>query len=190
MTRVSQIVARTEPRKVTLVLAGGLLLLAVAVWQFHLHAQVKSYRALVSERGQSAQNVERERAGLGGGVLESTRAEVSRLENELYGDGPAVPVSQMASHVIGLLDGLAGQHSVTLAGVRPGPTAQVLGFVEVPFDVAVRGRYADLIAWLQAGEQALRPLVVKQFRIQPTERGGALEMTLRVVSYRAPRVGT
>jgi Tfp pilus assembly protein PilO len=190
MSRLQAMLMHCDPRRLALWLTLGLLVLGAGTWQFLLREQVQDYRTLVSERGQSADEVARERVGLDGSVLAPTESDVARLESELYGSTPAVPVSQMASHVIGLLDGLADRFSVRLAGVKPGATGEVLGFTEVPFDVQVHGEYPRLIAWLEAAEKGLRPLVVKQFRIEPVADGDELRMELRVVSYRAPRVSS
>ncbi len=179
-----------DPRKLALGLALGLVVLFGPTWQFLLREQLENYRALASERGQSAEEVARERVGLDGSVLATTESDVSRLEDELYGSTPAVPVSQMASHVIGLLDGLADQFSVRLAGVKPGAMGEVLGFTEVPLYVQVQGEYGQLIAWLEAAEKGLSPLVVKRFRIEPATGSAELRMELRVVSYRAPQVSS
>jgi len=121
-------------------------------------------------------------------ALAAAEARVSRLEQRLYGAGPEVPVSQMASHVIGRLDGLAREFQVRLAGVKPGTQAEVLGFAEVPFDVHVEGDYLRLMGWLGRVEGELHPMVVKRFRIEPLADAGLLRMELRVVSYRAPRL--
>ncbi len=184
---LAELLRRLELRSL-LLLGGGLALVAALAWQLVLREPVRSYRALVAERGESAQDVARERAGLDRQALEAAAARVAALEHELYGAGPPVPVSQMASHVIGRLDGQAREFQVRLSGVKPDTPGEVLGFVEVPFDVQVEGDYPRLIAWLEAVERELRPMVVKRFRMEPVAGDGRIRMDLRVVSYRAPRL--
>lgn len=184
----SDLMLRLTPRDLLLLSAAGLLLVAAAAWQLLLREQVQGYRVLVAERGASAQEVARERAGLDREALEAAAVRIARLEERLYGAGPPVPVSEMASHVIGRLDGLAGDFQVRLAGVKPGPQTEVLDFTEIPFDVQVEGDYPRLVDWLLAVERGLRPMVVKRFRFEPIDGAGILRMDLRVVSYRAPRL--
>ena len=179
---------RLDARSLTLLLLGGLALIAVAAWQFLLRDQVKSYRELLASRDESAHSVALERAAVAPETLAAAEARVAELEKQIYGAGPAVPTSQMASHVIGRLDGLARDFGVRLAGVKPGAHGEVLGFAEVPFDVQVEGDYLRLMGWLGRVEGELHPMVVKRFRIEPLADAGLLRMELRVVSYRAPRL--
>ena len=114
--------------------------------------------------------------------------QIEGLKMQLYGEGgkgAQRPVSQMTSYVIGRLDQLSSRHGVQLESVRPGERGQVLSFAEVPFDVEVTGEYFDLFAWLLDAEQALRPMIVKQFHLRPASGADGLQMKLRVVSYRA-----
>ena len=181
--------ARIEPRTLRLALLGVLATLVLGGYFYGFKSELVEYDRLGRLHLQSEEELASRQGGASDARIETLQREVAELETRLYGKGLPQPPSQMVSHIIAQLDRLAVHHRVGLVSVKPGRRGEVLSFAEVPFDVEVTGSYFDLYAWLQDAESELRPMVVKQFRMSPGGRDRAVLMSLRVVSYRAPRFG-
>lgn len=122
--------------------------------------------------------------------IDALETELRALRESLFGGSSAVPRRQIESFVIDSLDRLAGSHRVQLLGVEPEQPAQLLMFEELPFSIRVSGGYADLYGWLTEAENALRPMVVKQFSMVPARDRSSVTMELRLVAYRTPDAET
>jgi len=58
-------------------------------------------------------------------------------------------------------------------------------FGELPYDVRVQGNYFPLFDWLQDVEDELRPMLVKEFRMDRSGPSSLVSLELRLVAYRA-----
>lgn len=166
-SQLDQALDRLQPRQLRLLLGGGLLLLASALFFQLLWPQVKSYRALrnshaiLSASSGSQTDLARQVAALKG--------EVGQLRHRLQGDLGDLPPKQVEAHVIGLLQQLCWRHRLELASVRPQAGEEVHVFRETVFDVEVHGDYADFFAWLAEARDKLGFLVVKHYEIAPLQ---------------------
>ena len=181
--------ARLEPRTLRLALLGTLAVVLLGAYFYGFKGELKEFDQLGRLHLQSEEELASREGAAGEVRIAVLEEEIAALDARLYGKGLPQPPSQMVSHIIGQLDALAVRHRVDLMSVKPGPRGEVLSFAEVPFDVEIAGGYFDLFAWLQEAETELRPMVVKQFRMAPGARDAGIQMSLRVVSYRAPRLG-
>ncbi len=173
-----------------IMLGGTLVVVVLASHAYVFKAQLAELARLRDLRAASQSAVTSRHAAASIGELQAAERDVQVLEERLYGKTPRRGPSQMVAHIIGRLDQISVRHSVSLDSVTPGNQGRILAFTEAPFDVEVQGDYFDLYAWLQDAEVELRPLVVKQFELNPLGGGaGGLKMRLRVVSYRAPETG-
>lgn len=182
-------VEHVQPRAVVMGACGLLVLLLVAAWFLLIRPPLGRYHALAAEHAQSARDVAGLEASVDTGEIERLGARIEELEQVLQAGRDGASANEMMATIIGTLDRLAGEHRVVLAGVRPGETGDVLSFEEQPFDVEASGRYFDLIAWLQAAERELRPMLLKQFHFRAAGGGDGLVVSVRVVSYRVREAG-
>jgi type II secretory pathway component PulM len=109
---------RIDPRQLRLLLAGGLLLLAALFFSL-LWPQVKNYRALRHSQGilQQASTNQVELAQ----QQTTLRAGIAQLRHGLHGDMVDLPLKQVETRVIGLLQRLCERHHLELASVIPRP---------------------------------------------------------------------
>jgi Tfp pilus assembly protein PilO len=184
-SRLDQALDRLQPRQLRLLLGGGLLLLATALFFQLLWPQVKGYRALRNSHAillassGSQTDLARQVAALKG--------EVDELRHRLQGDLGDLPPKQVEAHVIGLLQQLCWRHRLELASVRPEAGEEVHVFRETVFDVEVHGDYADFFAWLAEARDKLGFLVVKHYEIAPLEADQAqprLAVKLHIGAWR------
>lgn len=115
--------------------------------------------------------------------IQNLRNEIVKLNSASKSATSDVSFSKMIAIVIGQLDQIAQQHSVTLLGVRPGNYIPVYMFDEMPFYVDVMGSYRSLFNWLYEIENKLGSLVVKRFEIEPGASQAERHMQLTIVSY-------
>jgi Tfp pilus assembly protein PilO len=176
---------RIDPRQLRLLLSGGLLLVA-ALFLSLLWPQVKHYRALRQSHG-ILQQASTNRAELAQQLI-AMRADIAQLRHRLHGDMVDLPLKQVETHVIGLLQRLCWRHHLELASVIPRPGETVHVFRETVLDVEVRGDYLDFFNWLQDMQDELGFLVVKQYEITPIEADRALpnlDVKIQIVAYRS-----
>ena len=173
------------PRTLPLVLASAFALTLLACYLYLFKQPLAQYRDLVSQHDRSAAELQAQRSSYDAAEIAALQSAIASAEDRLYGEGPRPGPRDLVPHVVDRLDGLSRDHAVSLRSVKPGKVEQVLMFDEVPFDIAVQGRYFDLYDWLLDVESALRPMVVKHFRIHPAGEAGTLQMDLRIVSYLA-----
>jgi len=174
--------ARVRPRLLLFVMSFLVLMVPVAAWLYLFKKPVAEYRELVRTRA-SLEVAIRESANLPAQMKMLTQ-EVALLTRRVRGEGPLLPAGQMAGHIIQQLDRLAPRYGVELVSVRPGLERNVQMFEEVPFEIEVRGSYFGLLDWLRDAEEQLAPLVVTQFGINAGKPGEALDMRLKMASYR------
>jgi Tfp pilus assembly protein PilO len=122
-----------------------------------------------------------------GGPLESQIAEQQKLNQtlnlHLYGAGDHLPANQMVVWVIAELDKVASRHQVTLGSVKPGDPEKVFNFHVLNFQVEITGSYRSLYAWLAELEEALGPIAINQFVIEPIPQSADVKMSLQIASY-------
>jgi Tfp pilus assembly protein PilO len=182
--RMFAALARLDPRMLlalTLLIAG---LMAVEGWLLLLRKPVAEYQTLVSTRdslGSSLAAAPSQQGELGR-LAEDLRQVSARLSGQFQ---PAGPSDQIASLVMAELDRSAGQNGITLAGIRPGPRREVLGFEEFSFDVNAQGSYLRLCQWLVDFERTLgQSATVSEFTMKAGDEGRVLALTLKVGLYR------
>ena len=173
-----------EPRMLVLILIGVVGLTVTGAYFYLLKAPIQEYAEMRRLANDSAVEIRSQRREVRDEHVRRLEGEVEELEQVLYGQTPQLPPSEMVSYIIGQLDLLAAKHGVQLVGVTPGAVTRVLMFEEIPFDVEVTGSYMHLFDWLQEAEDALHPMVVKEFHIAEGAARSQLSMNLRVVSYR------
>lgn len=113
--------------------------------------------------------------------LENT---ITKLRDEFYGGGASVPRRQLEAFIVNALDRSATEHEVDLLGITPAPAAAIWMFDELPYQVKVQGEYFAIHRWLFDLEDALRPMVIKQFKMAPNRDGEKVVVDLRIVAYR------
>jgi Tfp pilus assembly protein PilO len=151
-------------------------------WLYLFKKPVAEYRELMRTRA-SLQVAIRESANLPT-QMQTLTQEVALLTRRVRGEGPLLPGDQMTGHIIQQLDRLAPRYGVELVSVRPGLERSAQMFQEVPFEIEVKGSYFGLFDWLRDAEEQLAPLVVTQFGISAGNPGEALDMRLKMASYR------
>ncbi len=117
-------------------------------------------------------------------LIESSQQSIAELDKQLYGSSQQLPINQVIAFVIGKLDLIAEKHEVKLISVKPGMLENRHIFQELPFDIKISGPYLSLYEWLNEIENALGPIVVKQFDISPEQATADRNMRLTIVSYR------
>jgi Tfp pilus assembly protein PilO len=115
--------------------------------------------------------------------IQNLRNELVKLNGATKPSFPRTSLSQTIATVIGQLDQIAEQHSVTLLGIRPGTYTPVYVFDEMPFLVEVMGTYSNLFNWVYEIETRLESLVVKRFEIEPISEQQERRMRLTIVLY-------
>lgn len=176
--------ARLDPRLLLglMILIAGLT--AFEGWVLLLRAPLAQYQKLI---------VTRESLALSLVATPGQQGELSRLAAELrhvsarltgQPQSPA-PGDQMAALVMAELDRSAGQNGITLAGIRPGPLREVLGFEEASFEVNAQGSYPRLCQWLMDFERTLgRSATVSEFTMKAADQRRLLVLSLKVDLYR------
>ena len=110
------------------------------------------------------------------------RAETLQDQTSLRVD--ARDADAIVPEVVRLLDTLSLRHNVRLESVVPLPERQIEEFLELPFNVAIVGRYPDLYHWLTEAEELLNPMTVNRFTVSTAGEGGSVSMQLQLASYR------
>ena len=174
--------ASVRPKLLLYVMILLVLMVPVAAWLYLFKKPVAEYRELLRTRA-SLEVAIRESAQLPANIGTLTR-EITALTRRVRGEGPLLPAGQMAGHIIQQLDLLAPRYGVQLVAVRPGLERSVQMFEEVPFDIEAKGSYFGLLEWLRNAEEQLAPLVVTRFAIAAGQPGEALNMRLKMASYR------
>lgn len=178
-----------HPRMLAILMLAVLGMTVLAAYLYLFKQPYTDYAQLRTVRVQAVEDVASVQQDMESGQIALLERHVAGLEDRLYGKGSRLPPSQMVSYIIGQLDRISVRHAVQLMSVKPGGVEQVLMFEEVPFDIQVQGAYFDLFAWLEDMERELRPMVLKKFEITPPRKDGALNMQLRLVSYRSVEAG-
>jgi Tfp pilus assembly protein PilO len=164
-------------------LAGGgiLLIVGAAFWFYALRAPLTKLRAVRVEHASLAQ--------LGGdprllaaqlAVLQSDSARLARA----VGGGAAGPAAPLVLQLIADVSKLAARHGVTLRGTSPSAEQKTVVFEQYGIECDASGRYADLVAWMDAIEKARPNLAVDGFEMQAGEAPGQVNIKLRIAAYR------
>lgn len=177
------LLARLEPRQLRLLLSGGLLL-GVALFASLLWPQIKDYRALRQSHAELSQ-ASSDRAELAQQRV-ALRAQIGQMQHRLHGGMGDLPLKQVESHVIGLLQRLCWRHRLELTSVTPLPGETVSVFRETVLDLEVRGDYLDFFNLLRDMQDELGFLVVKQYEITPIDpEQTRLAVKFQIVAYRS-----
>ena len=185
--RMFAALARLDPR-----LLLGLVILIAALAAFEgwllLRAPLAEYRKLTSTRGSLASSLAA--APSQQGELARLAAELRQVSARLSGQlRPPAPDDQIASLVMAELDRSAAQNGITLAGIRPGPSRDVLSFEEHSFEVKAQGNYLRLCQWLMDFERTLgQSATVSEFTMKSADEGRVLALSLKVGLYRPLRL--
>lgn len=174
--------AQVRPQLLLFVMLFLLFAVPATAWLYFFKRPVAEYRELLRTRA-SLQVAIRESATLPA-QMQTLTQDVAVLTRRVRGEGPLLPAGQMTGHIIQQLDRLAPRYGVELVSVKPGLERSVQMFQEVPFEIEVRGSYFGLFDWLRDAEEQLAPLVVTQFGITAGGPGEALDMRLKMASYR------
>jgi len=164
---------------VLIMILGSMLLLA---WQYVIKKPFHEYKELAQARERLEQLV-----ASGETITEKIRQyrqEIAVLSKKLRGEQPLLSSEEITAHVIGRLDKISADHKVILSRVTPGDINKVLMFEEVPFDIEVMGKYADLYNWLYEVTVQLGPMVIPQFKIRYTPGAPLLNMNVKLASYK------
>ncbi len=111
---------------------------------------------------------------------------IKSLGQKLYLQSEGRDSNVIVPFVVSALDAISYKYNVKLRGVIPLEAKQVLMLEEMPFDITISGSYTQIYEWLIEAEQALNPMAVKNFSINPSNREHGVTMKMRVVSYRLP----
>lgn len=176
--------AKLDPR-----LLLGLMILFTGLtafegWVLLLRAPLAQYQKLASTRESLALSLAATPSQQGD--LSRLAAELNQVTARLTGQlqSPASD-DQMASLVMAELDRSAGLKGITLAGIRPNPRREVLGFEEASFEVSAQGNYIQLCQWLMDFERTLgQSATVSEFTMKVADQGRLLALTLKVGIYR------
>ena len=176
--------ARLDPRLLLglMILVAGLA--AFEGWSLLLRAPLAEYQKLISTRESLALSLAA--APSQQGEIARLAAELRQVSARLTGQlRPPAPDDQIASLVMAELDRSAGQNGITLAGIRPGPRREVMGFEEVSFEVSAQGSYLRLCQWLVDFERTLgQSATVSEFTMKAADEGRVLALSLKVGLYR------
>jgi Tfp pilus assembly protein PilO len=182
--RMIAALARLDPRLLLGLMILIIGLVAVEGWLLLLRAPLAEYQKLISTRESLALSVAA--APSQQGELGRLAAELRQVSARLSGQlRPLAPYDQTASLVMAELDRSAGQNGITLAGIRPGPRREVLGFEEVSFEVSAQGEYLRLCQWLVDFERTLgQSATVSEFTMKAADGGRVVALTLKLGLYR------
>jgi Tfp pilus assembly protein PilO len=161
------------------VMLGSLLLLA---WQYVIKSPFHEYKELAQARDQLEALVANGETITD--KIRHYRQEIAALSKKLRGEQPLLSSEEITAQVVGRLDRISTDHKVKLSAVTPGETNKVLMFEEVPFDIEVMGRYADLYSWLYEVTVQLGPMVIPQFKIRYNPGAALLNMNVKLASYK------
>jgi Tfp pilus assembly protein PilO len=109
--------------------------------------------------------------------------QITQLDQQLHGNKQKLPLNQMIVSVISQMDTIAASHHVKLISVEPGDVEKIYIFQELPFNVVVIGKYANLFDWLDQIGRDLGPIVIKNFELAAEPDSAMRRFTLTLVSY-------
>jgi len=179
-----QLLLGFDRRLAAVIVAAMVFLIGFEGWQLVLREPVAEYRSLLQSRALAVQAAH-DYASIPQDA-QRLRTEVDAMEKTLAQD-PLVgmPEGQQSAALMGQLDRIAHDARIQLMGVHPGAAAHGQAFNSISLDLESRGRYADLMVWLNRAETELGPLVVKRFQItRHTPDDSRLDMRLGVATFR------
>lgn len=116
--------------------------------------------------------------------IQTIQKQIGFYQEKLNQGESKLSLNLMIAKVIGKLDRIAKQQSARLISIEPRNPTPVLLFEELPFSIEVEGTYFSLYKWLQAVEDNLQPMVIKEFQIHRGKSDEQIKMSLTLVSYR------
>ena len=173
--------AALPARQLHLIGAGLCVVIAAALWFYALRAPLTALRVMRAEQAQLA---------LAGSDPRLLAAQLAVLKTDTealvkrLGTAPAQPQTQLLVRLVGDLGALAQAEGVTLHGVSPAPDETVLAFIQAGFDADVSGRYASLLAWMNAIERAQPNLAIAGFEMRQSDTPGQVTMKIRIAAFR------
>ena len=182
---LDRLMREVDPRTVVL---AAIALLVIALLAGGLYVVKPAWNEYATLKARYAQSTD----GFGPtseGAAESIvllEGQVAELRDALYGGSGAVPHNEIESFVVNTLDRVSGRHGITLLGITPDEPTSVWMFEELPYEVRVEGSFFGVHRWLYEVEEALRPMVVKQFELTPRRGQDGVVLDMRIVAYRAP----
>ncbi len=118
--------------------------------------------------------------------LSKLSTELKVLTEQLSGE-LHLPVSddKMAASLMEALDHAASTQQVILSGLKPLERKQVSVFEEVSFEVAAKGSYLQLCAWmLDFGKTLGNNATITEFDMKSVEEGKQVKLMLKIALYR------
>lgn len=119
--------------------------------------------------------------------LNTLRASVADLDQQLHGDAANLPQKEVEAFVIGRLQTISWRNRVDLVGVAPDAGDEIETFQETLFRVSLAGDYFDLYNWLSDLGDELGFVVIKNYQMSPIDRSDAtprLSAELTIAAYR------
>lgn len=168
-------------RQLHLAGAGLLLIVAAALWSYALRAPLAKLRMVRTEHARLAgTNGDPRLLAAELAVLQADSAALART----LGAGTAGPAAPMVVQLIADVSALAARHQVTLGGTAPLAEKKTVVFEQSGIEASASGRYADLLAWMEAIENSRPNLAIDGFSMQAGETPGQVNITLRIAAYR------
>lgn len=169
-----------DPRLRMLLLAAGLLFVAVECWMLVLRAPVAEWRAL-------RQQIEQGDATVPVATLRSevrrVRETLAQAEQRLKTLGWQEPDDEKVMDLIARLDAAARGHGVQLGQVRAAGRRAERDVQVATFDAEAKGAYLAAMQWLQAVEAQAAPLQVGELQIDRIGDGGQVMLKVRLQAF-------
>jgi Tfp pilus assembly protein PilO len=174
-------VAAMPARQLHLMAGGILLIVAAALWFYALRTPLTALRTVRAEQAtlETAAGDPRLLTAQLAALDADTRALAQRA-----GALPGRSATQQAVGVLGEIGALAQAHHLRLHRAQPAPEQPFLSFTEAGFDIDASGSYADLLAWMQAIEQAPGGLSIASFDMHAAQTPGQVDMKVRIAAFR------
>lgn len=181
MKNLRKTLLRMAPRRVTRIVSICLAVVAL------LTAGAVAQRLQVLKATQ-AEKVHRESQEQIHQTMLVTEAQLHRdIEKITAASTTAVAASSMQQTSFGIvknLDEMGAQYGVTLVGMAPAASRDVMALEETPFDLEVKGKYQDLASMLLAMPAALPNTAVTHLSATRDEGSADVTMKLRIARYR------
>ncbi|OIN05589.1 type 4a pilus biogenesis protein PilO [Oceanisphaera psychrotolerans] len=176
----------TPSRTWLLALAGGGLLLLIALVTYLLLPELKRYDVardtLMLHQGALPEGQQLD------SQLAQLRSEVETLRRTIHGDMAQRPAKQLGSHVIESLQNLSWQNQMQLTSLVPRTGSRIDAFQELIFDIELSGSYMDFYRWIRELNDQLGFVIISAFDMRPVRTqsdGTHIDIKLTIVAYKA-----
>ncbi|GHA15286.1 type 4a pilus biogenesis protein PilO [Oceanisphaera arctica] len=173
-------------RTLLLTLAGGGLLLLVALVTYLLLPELKRYGVardtLMLHQGSLPEGQQL------GSQLDQLRTEVETLRRTIHGDMAQRPAKQLGSHIIESLQNLSWKNRMQLTSLVPRTGSRIDVFQELIFDIELSGSYMDFYRWNRELNDQLGFVVISAFDMRPVRTQNddtRIDIKLTIVAYKA-----